>query len=123
MSPAKIRADAGTAALSAWRAFGDETPRDALATAVRYSLQLLAEQYPGAAVEVRVPPFGAVQCMSGPQHTRGTPANVVEMSPQVWLELASGSRTWADVVSIHQVSASGTRATLEGVLPLSGIHQ
>jgi len=123
MSPAKIRADAGNAALATWRASGEDTPRDALATAVRYTLQRLAELHPGSAVEVRVPPFGAVQCFSGPQHTRGTPANVVEMEPHTWLLLASGLESWERAVREHRVSASGTRATLEGVVPLSGIHQ
>jgi len=86
--------------------------------AVRYLLEELAEKAPGNSVEVRVPPFGATQCIEGPRHTRGTPPNVVEMKPEVWFDLALGIMTWSEVLSNHLVSASGVRATLEEVLPL-----
>lgn len=85
---------------------------------MRYTLQLLAERAPGNTVEVRVPPFGATQCIEGPRHTRGTPPNVVEMAPEVWLALASGELTWAAAIADHRVQASGQRAHLDGLLPL-----
>ncbi len=96
-------------------------PRPTVATAVRYTLQLLAERAEGGTVEVRVPPFGAVQCIPGPRHTRGTPPNVIETDPGTWLALVSGSLDWADAVSSHKVSASGSRADLTGWLPLPPI--
>lgn len=64
--------------------------RDELAAAVRLTARTLAAQAPGAGVEVRVPPFVAVQCIAGPRHTRGTPPNVVETDPRTWLLLATG---------------------------------
>ena len=92
--------------------------RTTLALAVRYSLQLLAEQSPGGAVEVRVPPFGAVQCIEGPKHTRGTPPNVVETDAATWLALATGSLDWAGARASGRVHASGRRADLDGVVPV-----
>ena len=67
---------------------------------------------------MRVPPDGAVQCVAGPRHTRGTPPNVVEMDPMTWLRLASGLLAWADAVAAGLVSASGERANLAGLVPL-----
>ncbi|MEW1963074.1 sterol carrier family protein [Microbacterium sp. NPDC077644] len=100
------------------RAAGDKPARTVLATAVRYLLQLLDEKAPGNSVEVRVPPFGAVQVVQGPRHTRGTPPNVIEMDAATWIDLATGAEDWADAVAAGRVHASGTRADLEGLLPL-----
>lgn len=97
---------------------GEEQDRTVLATAVRYLLEELAELRPGRTVEVRVPPFGAVQCIEGPRHTRGTPPNVIELEALSWLKLATGRLTWQDAISSHQVVASGSRATLEDCLPI-----
>lgn len=111
----------GRAALDAVRAVtasGEKPTRPLLATAVRYLLQLLDEKAPGNSVEVRVPPFGAVQVVQGPRHTRGTPPNVIEMDAATWIALATGDEDWADAVTAGRVQASGTRADLEGLLPL-----
>lgn len=119
--PRKITTDEGRAALSAVRAAdsADEKPqRSDLATAVRYLLQLLAEKAPGGAVEVRVPPFGAVQVIEGPRHTRGTPPNVVETDPMTWIALATGQEPWADAAASGRILASGIRADLTDVLPV-----
>lgn len=110
---------AGRAALAAVAAVGDATPaRTDLATAVRYLLQLLVEKAPGNSVEVRVPPFGAVQVVQGPRHTRGTPPNVVETDPATWIALATGRESWADAAAAGRILASGVRADLEDLLPL-----
>ena len=85
---------------------------------MRYLLQLLAEKAPGNAVEVRVPPFGVVQAVQGPRHTRGTPPNVVEMDPMTWIAVALGEQDWNVAVSEGAILASGTRAHLADVLPL-----
>jgi hypothetical protein len=90
--------------------------------AVRYLLEELAEVAPGNSVEVRVPPLGATQCIEGPRHTRGTPPNVVEISPKVWFDLALGNLTWNQALAEHKVSASGVRASLADVLPLALKH-
>lgn len=99
-------------------ALGEDAGRDAIATAVRYLLQLLAEQAPGNTVEVRVPPFGAVQAIEGPRHTRGTPPNVIETDAATWLALATGAETWAAALAGGRVAASGSRADLSGHLPI-----
>lgn len=88
----------------------DAPGRSALAAAVRTTTAVLAAELPGRAVEVRVPPFAAVQCIDGPRHTRGTPPNVVETDPRTWLELATGRRSWESAVAAGRVRASGTRA-------------
>lgn len=89
-----------------------------MAAAVRLSLRTLAADAPGRTVEVRVPPFAAVQCVEGPRHTRGTPPNVVETEARTWLELATGRLQWTDAVEQGKVSASGTRADLAQWLPI-----
>lgn len=109
---------AALGALSAADAAGSPASRTDRATAVRYLLQLLAEKAPGNSVEVRVPPFGAVQIIEGPRHTRGTPPNVVETDPATWVALATGALTWPDAVASGRISASGTRADLSPVLPV-----
>nr|WP_205835340.1 sterol carrier family protein [Microbacterium sp. CFH 90308] len=93
-------------------------PRADHATAVRYLLQLLAEKAPGNSVEVRVPPFGAVQVVEGPRHTRGTPPNVVETDPATWIALATGQEQWTDAAAAGRIHASGTRADISDLLPL-----
>src|SRR5690606_36403089 len=92
--------------------------RPQLATAVRFLLEELEQRHPGNTLEVRVPPFGAVQCLEGPRHTRGTPPNVVECDAQTWIAVATGRLSWSEAVATHRVSASGTRASLEGMVPL-----
>ncbi|WP_412747351.1 sterol carrier family protein [Krasilnikovia sp. MM14-A1004] len=89
-----------------------------LRDAVRQTLADLARRAPGRSVEVRVPPFGAIQCVEGPRHTRGTPPNVVETDPATWVLLAAGRLAWADAVAAGRVAASGTRTDLSGLLPL-----
>jgi uncharacterized protein (TIGR03083 family) len=84
----------------------------------RVLLGVLAARQPGHAVEVRVPPVAAVQCLPGPRHTRGTPPSVVETDPMTWTRLAAGRLRWADAVADGSVQASGLRADLSGVLPL-----
>jgi hypothetical protein len=86
--------------------------------AVRSLLARLRERAPGRSVEVRVPPHGAVQCVAGPRHTRGTPPNVVETDPATFVLLAVGALAFADAVAAGRVSASGTRADLTPYLPL-----
>ncbi len=85
---------------------------------VKQTLAHLAQSSPGRAIEVRVPPYAAVQCGDGPTHTRGTPPNVIEMDAATWLQLASGERTWQDAMEAGLIVASGVRADLSQLLPL-----
>jgi putative sterol carrier protein len=86
---------------------------------VKRHLAVLQERAPGRAVEVRVPPYAAVQVIGGGTHTRGTPRAVVEMDGETWLALATGELTWADAVADGRVHASGERADLSPYLPLA----
>ncbi|GIG53948.1 sterol carrier family protein [Demequina activiva] len=132
----RIDPAAGRAALRNWRASTREADlhqpgvaiaqdaaptvdRATLATAVRFSLEELASRAPGGALEVRVPPFGATQCIEGPSHRRGTPPAVVEMSAVVWLGLVTGRVAWADAVAAGEVDASGERSDLSAHLPFT----
>jgi hypothetical protein len=88
----------------------DKPARAELADAVRTTARTLAQIAPGSSVEVRVPPFVAVQCITGPRHTRGTPPNVVETDARTWLEVALGVRSFDDALRDGAISASGSRA-------------
>jgi uncharacterized protein (TIGR03083 family) len=92
--------------------------RPALAIATRSLAEIFATQAPGRSVEIRIPPFVAVQAVAGPRHTRGTPPNVVETDPRTWLRLATGRVTFAGAIATGQVSASGNRADLSPHLPV-----
>ena len=113
----------GRAALQGWLAAGADAPRALVRTAVRFTLEELADVAPGTAVEIRVPPDGAVQAVTGPRHTRGTPPNVVETDPQTWLSLVSGLLTWAEALAAGRVAASGERADLSEHLPLQAARR
>ncbi len=109
---ATVRALAGDPAI--------ELPRPELAGATRTVCALLAQRYPGGTVELRIPPFAAVQLGIGERgrHTRGTPPNVVQMEPGTLLRLAGGSLTWAEALATHAVRASGIRSDLDLLWPL-----
>lgn len=97
------------------------SPRAAIALAVRMLTGILAERHPGRSVEIRVPPWAAVQVGSdrgAPVHTRGTPPNVVEMDAGTFLDVATGRLAFAAALAAGMVRASGTRADLGGLLPV-----
>jgi len=85
---------------------------------VKSTLALLTSKAPGRAIEVRIPPYAAVQCGEGPTHTRGTPPNTIEMDAQTWLALANGELLWEQALSDGKIAASGVRANLSEYLPL-----
>ncbi len=95
-----------------------ELEPEAIGVAVRLLAAALERRVPGRSVELRVPPYVAVQVVEGPRHTRGTPANVVETDPVTWLELATGRLAWPAAVSDGRVAASGERAELAAYLPV-----
>jgi uncharacterized protein (TIGR03083 family) len=104
------------------RSLPDQAPVELDRTALRLVTQacadLLATRAPGRSLELRVPPYAAVQCVAGPRHTRGTPPNVVETDPLTWIRLAAGRLDWRGAVAGGAVRASGERADLTGWLPL-----
>jgi len=97
---------------------GESPPTPVLRDAVRVLLLALRKRAPGRSVEMRVPPYGAIQCVEGPTHTRGTPRNVVEADPTTFVLLATGRLAWADALADGRVQASGVRADLSPYLPL-----
>ena len=106
LDQALLRYDAGTA------------ERAELKLLVKHLLNLLVAKAPGHAVEVRVPPYGAVQCIEGPRHTRGTPGAVIEMPAEMWIDLALGRITWSEARLTGKVRASGERTDLTALLPV-----
>ena len=94
------------------------TDRVAMKELVRATLLYFGQSHPGKSVEIRVPPYSAVQAFDGIRHTRGTPPNVIEMDGPTWLALAVGNLTWAEATAAGRVRASGTRADLGDFLPM-----
>ena len=114
MARARIADDTGLAAV---RSFPGD--RDTSATAVRYLLQLLDEKAPGNSVEVRVPPLGAVQCVEGPRHTRGTPPNVVETDELTWFDMGTGRLRLDEALADARAVGSGSHyLALARMLPI-----
>jgi hypothetical protein len=113
------RIDPGEGAAAVEAALAGADDRSTTALAVRYLLEVLASDFEGHTVEVRVPPWGAVQAIEGPRHTRGTPPNVIETDASTWIALATGSMPWSEAVATARASASGQRADLGEVLPLA----
>ena len=87
-------------------------------TEVKKYLELLSKKAPGFSVEVRIPPYGAIQCIEGPVHRRGTPRAVIEMDATTFIALAKGEISWAEGVNSGSIIASGERADLTSYLPL-----
>lgn len=120
--PARLRtADPADVAAALARVAGTEAgdaDRGDLRLLTKHYLAVLEARAPGHSVEVRVPPYAAVQVIPGVRHTRGTPPAVVELNARTWIALASGDLTWAEAEATGRVSASGQRADLSPHLPL-----
>ena len=91
---------------------------DDLRLLTKHLLALLVAKAPGGAVEVRVPPYAAVQCLEGTRHTRGTPPAAVEMDAATWIALGTGDLEWHEAVDAGRLTASGERSDLGHLLPL-----
>ncbi|WP_291476167.1 sterol carrier family protein [Corynebacterium sp.] len=120
--PAEVRA--ALLAVRDWVDGDGERPsRTAVARACRLSTALLGEDAPGHSVEVRVPPFAAVQCVAGSVHRRGTPPNVVQCSPRTWLRLATGVDTLDDAVSAGAEVSGAHAADVAHWLPVVDLRR
>jgi hypothetical protein len=117
--PARLRpADPAEVAAALGRLGGGEPDRADLRLLTKHFLAVLEARAPGHSVEVRVPPYAAVQVIPGVRHTRGTPPAVVEMDAATWIALATGDLDWHAAESSARVRASGERADLGPYLPL-----
>lgn len=114
----RIPVAAGLAAVREWETQDGDVGREPLARAVRYTLEELGERAQGRSTEVRVPPFGVVQCIEGTTHRRGTPPNVIETDAETWLAVATGRMSWTSAWESGRLLVSGTRADLTTYLPL-----
>ena len=120
MAARRTDPEAGRSALASWATAPEHAGRAVLAPAVRHTLEMFAEDHPGGAVELRVPPYAAVQAVPGTRHTRGTPPAVVETAAATWLALVTGDLGWEQAAADGRVSASGERSDLRELLPLPG---
>lgn len=118
--------DDGHSALAAIRQASEDDlaqlDRDAVARHVRTLARLIAHRHPGHVVELRIPPFAAVQlgfADTTASHRRGTPPHVVEMDAMTFLALCVGTLTWERAMRAARISASGTRSDLSGIFPLT----
>jgi hypothetical protein len=119
--PARLRVlDAAVVGRSVDRFRVGDADGDDLRALAKHFLAVLSQVAPGAAVEVRVPPYAAVQVVGGLTHKRGTPPAVVEMDAPTWIALALGDLTWVEAERSGRVVASGERSDLSALLPLCG---
>lgn len=118
--PARLRrvSDAEVGAALARTTAGSATGDD-LRLLTKHFLAVLEERVPGRSVEVRVPPYAAVQVIPGVRHSRGTPPAVVETDAETWVALATGRLSWAEADASGSITASGERADLSAYLPLA----
>lgn len=117
--PARLRmAPAADVAAAVERVRTGNPEKADLRLLTKHFLAVLEQRAPGKSVEVRVPPYAAVQCVEGVRHTRGTPPAVVEMDPVTWVAVATGELAWGDAVEQGRVAASGERTDLTAYLPL-----
>lgn len=107
-----------SAALERVSESADSAEKADLRLLTKHFLALLEQRAPGRSVEVRVPPYAAVQCVEGVRHTRGTPPAVIETDAATWIALATGGLSWSDAVDQARVRASGERTDLSTYLPL-----
>ena len=85
------------------------------AATVKEILDLIKNISPGKSVELRVPPYGAIQCVAGGNHRRGTPPNTVEMSGQTLIRLINEPALWITLCESGEVMASGVASDLSNV--------
>jgi hypothetical protein len=92
-----------------------------ITAAVKEILDLIKNISPGKSVELRVPPYGAIQCVSGSNHRRGTPPNTVEMSGQTLVRLINEPALWSSLCESGEVRASGLLSDLSNVFAQAAV--
>ena len=92
-----------------------------ITTIVKEILDLIKNISPGKSVELRVPPYGAIQCVAGSNHRRGTPPNTVEMSGQTLIRLINEPSLWITLCESGEVMASGVASDLSNVFTQAAV--
>jgi hypothetical protein len=87
-----------------------------VAAEVKLILKLIKELSPGNTVELRIPGYGAIQCVAGGNHRRGTPPNTVEMSGPTLVKLINQPELWPELVASGLISASGVASDLSEII-------
>ena len=108
MGTKRISAELGNAALSD---LANQMP-----TAVRFLLQKIEDRHKGGSIELRVPPYGAIQCISGQEHRRGTPPNVVELAPEIFIALCLKKTNFTNELELGKIALSGAMAPAVSVV-------
>ena len=88
---------------------------------VKEILDLIKGISPGKSVELRVPPYGAIQCVAGSNHRRGTPPNTVEMSGQTLVKLINEPVLWSSLCESGEVRASGLLSDLSNLFAQAAV--
>jgi hypothetical protein len=117
--PARLKpADPASVSVALAHVREGRAEKDDLRLLSKHYLAVLEAKAPGRSVEVRVPPYAAVQCVEGVRHTRGTPPAVIETDAATWIAVASGELAWSAAVDDGRIRASGERTDLSPYLPL-----
>ena len=87
---------------------------------VKQILKVVQEIAPGRSVELRIPPFTAIQCVGGATHRRGTPPNVVEMKAETLIRLLESPDLWEQFCDSGAIPASGTNSNLANLIARVG---
>lgn len=96
----------------------NQLDKETLRTLIKYLLEILHKKVPGNSVEVRIPPFAAIQIIEGTTHRRGTPPAVVEINPEIFIKISLGEITWQNALTQGLIQASGQRTDLTEHFPL-----
>ena len=91
-----------------------------IAVQIKEILNIIKELSPGGLVELRIPPYAAIQCVAGGNHKRGTPPNTVEMSGQVLVKLINDPSSWHHLCAQGDIAASGINSDLSEIFILAG---
>ena len=121
-APTNSEADPIIARVLALYAAGATVDRADERAAVKASLAVLSAKAPGHSVEVRIPPYAAVQVIEGIRHRRGTPPAVVECDARTWLQVASGQLDWSVAYADGRLRASGERSDLSAIVPIHPLN-
>ena len=89
---------------------------------VKVILEIIKKLSPGRSVELRITPYGVIQCVAGVNHRRGTPPNTVEMSGQTLIKLINNPTLWSSLCESGQIQASGSLSDLSAIFEVAAVR-